>query len=549
MRKFILFSLFFNVLFSFSTFAQSNPAIESYLLGDFETAKILFEQSASKTPDISYYFLGEIENANKNINGARANYEKGIAADPSAKYSPIGMAKLNMKSDEKESTKTLERLYKKNKKEVFVVLEVAKAFYENGMVKEGDEVMEEALKNNGKSPWPYVYKGDRLVAMKKVGDAAGQYDQAIHFDPSCAVAYIKSAKVYKDANSTVAVDMLKNALANDPSNIIANKFLAELYFQNGFYPEAISSYEKYFTSGLKTAYDLRNFAASKYFSGDYEGALKAIQEAMANDPNNRVVNRLSMYSYHKLGRLEEAKAAGDKLFQLSSSTEEEANYLLDDYLIYGEVLKEGGKIDEAIAQFRKAIELDSTSHTMYKEIADTYAKNNRLEEAGDVYQEMIDASEQKELGDYLQMGVYYYQAAGSVAKSEDPAEKAKLEGYVKKANAAFSKVIELAPESYQGYYWRATTNTLLDPDLTKGLANTDYNKTIEILLEAAADGNGNKNRLVEAYRYFAIYYLYQFDATKKADDKDKSKTYAEKVLELNPEDATSKQILDHISKL
>jgi len=144
------------------------------------------------------------------------------------------------------------------------------------------------------------------------------------------------------------------------------------------------------------------------------------------------------------------------------------------------------------------------------------------------------------------MGSYYYRAAGTAAKSEDEAEKAKVAEYVAKADAAFSKVIELAPESYQGYYWRANANTLLDPDLSKGLANPYYEKMIEVI---TTDGSGqNQTQLVEGYRYLAIYYLYQFDANKKAEDKEKSKGYAEKVLELNPEDGTAKQIIEYVSQ-
>jgi hypothetical protein len=111
---------------------------------------------------------------------------------------------------------------------------------------------------------------------------------------------------------------------------------------------------------------------------------------------------------------------------------------------------------------------------------------------------------------------------------------------------AFGKVIELAPESYQGYYRRANANTLLDLDLSKGLANSDYQKMIEILVADSEDNN--QDRLVEAYRYFAIYYLYQYDASNSNDDKNQSIEYAKKVLELNPEDATATQIVEGLQQ-
>ena len=65
---------------------------------------------------------------------------------------------------------------------------------------------------------------------------------------------------------------------------------------------------------------------------------------------------------------------------------------------------------------------------------------------------------------------------------------------------------------------------------------------------ASNDDNNNQGRLIEAYRYFSIYYLYQFDANKQVDNKNKSKEYAEKVLQLKPNDDTSMKILEVLNQ-
>ncbi|MDR1742927.1 MAG: hypothetical protein LBR48_03795 [Dysgonamonadaceae bacterium] len=547
MKKLILLSSLFTALFSIAAEAQNTDlAVEYYWLGDLQTSKKLFEQSASQSPDISYYYLGEIATTNKNVDEARSNYQKGVSANPEAIYSKIGLLKLALKSDTKESTKGLNDIAKKSKKDAKVLVEVARAFYENGMVADGDRVLAEARKNDSKSAWPYILAGDRYLKMGKAGDASGQYDQAIHFDAKNTVAYIKSAQIYANTNSTVAINQLKEALAADPSNLIANKFLAEMYYKYGFYPQAIESYENYFKKGNKSVEDITNYGASFYFTDKYDNAIASLKEGLALEPNDRVLNRLLMYSYAKQGKFTEAQAVGEKLFQLSAiNGGDESKYLLDDYLIYANALKENGQQTKAVDLYRKAIELDKTNKKLYEELASALANDNKLAEAGDEIQRYIDNAETKEAADYLQMGIYYYRASSTVAKSADETEKAKLPAYAAKAIAAFSKAIELTPDSYQGYYWRANTNTLLDQDLTKGLANADYQKMIQ-LLEPNKDAN--KNRLMEAYRYFAIYYLYQYDANKSADEKAKASDYASKVLSISPDDETTKKIVEYLNQ-
>jgi len=547
MKMKYLFSSLLSFVICISAFAQNNRGVDYFSLGEMKLAKDVFEKSVRQTPDESYYYLGEIALKAGNTAEARANYDKGVASNPEAAYSAIGLAKLELKSNSKEADKALKDIIKKNKKNVPVLLEAAKAYFENGMQEDGEKALSEARKADKKSPLIYIFEGDMLEKQAKAGDAAAQYDQAINFDPNCVLAYIKGAKVYESINPATATSMLKKALEINPSYAIANKYLAELSYHTGFYSQAIDSYKAYFAGGDYTIDDLTRYAAALYFTDDYSGALTAIKDGLAKEPNHRVLNRLLMYTNSKLKNYDEALAAGDKFFGLPLGNDT-IKFLVEDYTTYADVLKEKGEIDRAITEYQKAIELDPTKITIYKDIASSLSREGKPVEAGDLYQKYIDLKkgEDIESSDYLQMGSYYYRAAGAAAKATDEAEKAKLPEYVSKADASFAKVIELAPESYQGYYWRANANTLLDPDLSKGLANPYYEKMIEII---TTDGNGqNQAQLTEGYRYLAIYHLYQFDANKKADDKAKAKEFAEKVLEINPEDGTAKQIVEYVSQ-
>jgi hypothetical protein len=88
-----------------------------------------------------------------------------------------------------------------------------------------------------------------------------------------------------------------------------------------------------------------------------------------------------------------------------------------------------------------------------------------------------------------------------------------------------------------GYLWEARTQSNLDPESEKGLAQPYYTKLIEMALKAPEK---NKGDLVEAYSYLGYYHLLKQELVA-------SKSYWKKVLELNPEDARAKEALKAIN--
>lgn len=561
--KYLLGSLL-SFMICISALAQNNRGVDYYSLGENKLAKETFTKSIAQNPDLSYYYLGEIALNEGKSDEARADYEKGISANPQSVYCAIGLAKLNYKSDPKELTKALKDIQKVAKKDIPVLLQIAKTYYEAGMPVDGEKMLNEVRKVDKKSPLIYIIEGDILAKANKIGDAATQYDQAINFDPNCVLAYIKGAKVYETINPSTSSALLKKALEIDPTYAIANKYLAELSYHTGYYPQAIESYRAYFAGGDYTIDDFIRYAGALYFNKDYAEAKKAIKEGFTKDPNNRILYRLLMYSNNDTKDYDAAAEAAEKFFSLPLETDT-TKYLVQDYTTYANILKEKGDLAKALDEYDKAIELDPEKVSIYKDIASTLSKEEKYMEAGDIYQKYVDiVGDKVENGDYLQMGSYYYRGASDLARSLAALKKAQASGntnlndsiakvdadlnkFVAKADTAFIKLMVMMPDSYLGYYWRANTNSLIDQDLTKGLASPFYNRMIEIITGSDNPADYQK-QLMEAYRYFAIYYLYKSDASKKAEDKNNAKMYAEKLLELSPDDSVGKQIIDYLNQ-
>jgi tetratricopeptide (TPR) repeat protein len=555
-KNYALIALFLFALIP-ATWGQVNKGLELFLLEDFDEAKKVFEQTATSQPDIAYYYLGEIELQKEKTEEAMAYYQKGISADEDAIFSQIGATKLSLQSNPDEFKKSMQSIAKKYRKNAPVLLTVAQAYRYNNMHKEASSALSSARSADKTYPYIYLFEGYWMEKQGNTGGAATQYEQAINFDPSCAVAYVKNSLAYSSVLPSAATNTLKTGLEANPGNELITKYLARNYYRTGFYDLAINEYSTLLQQGKLSPEDERNHAASLYFSDKFDEALTALTTILSKDPDHPVMNRLMMYTQSELENFDEAIKAGEHFFELRSD-EEEFKPLLTDFTILAEAYMSVGEIDQAIDTYWKAVKVNPEEVNLYKEVASTLARAGRTIDAAEFYQGYIDATQSTESADYLQLGIYHYQVAGQLARKASAAEKAveagepvetspallkdSLAQFVGNAVEAFGKVIELLPESYQGYYWRANANTLIDQDLSKGLANSDYQKMIEIL--SVSDDGDNQSRLVEAYRYFAIYYLYQYDSSNSNADKNQSVNYAKKVLELSPVDATATQIVE-----
>lgn len=542
-----LISTFLALAVSVSILAQSNPGVTLMKLGELELAKQHFTKQMNNNPAEAQYYLGEVAWENGNVEEAKKHYAAAAAADAESLLGQIGVAKSELKVNDKEAKKTLENIYKKNKKDIVVVLEVAKAFYDNGMVAEGDKAVEEAKKSDKSNPLIYILEGDRLLKAGKTGDAAMQYDQAIHFDGNNVLALIKGGKVYETINPSIAIEQFKKAMEIDPSNTLVNRYLAKVYSSSGRHPQAIAIYNEYFLKGNYNLEDIRYFATSLYFNKNYANAQEILEQGLKRDDKNFVFNRLMMYSQKELKKYEEGLETATKFFDLRAATD--SGYIDLDYVNYGELLSKNGKIDEALVAYKKAIELNPDNVNLFKDLASSMASNKLNAEAAEYMNHYIEAvGEDVDASDYYTLGRYYQSAGQTLQQDSLPEAQAQSVEMYKKADAAFEVVTERLPDNYLGYFMRGGANALLDPDMKQGLARPYYEKTIEII-KANDEVEQRKNIILTAFQYLAILNYYSYaDKNSDAEAKAKAIEYCEKYCELNPNNENINAILEDLTK-
>lgn len=537
-----------SLILSTSLFAQEkNQGVDMLRLGEYELAKQFFTDEMAQDKAKALYYLGEVEWEQGNLEAAKVKYNEALAADPESLYAQLGVAKANLKQDPKEAKKAIENVYKKNKKDIPLLIEAAKAFYDNEMEEEGNKAIAEARKANNKSPLIYTLLGDRELKRGKTGDAAMQYDQAINFDNSNVLALIKAGKVYENINANVATELLKKASEVDPNNRLVNRYLAKVYSQSGRYALANKIYADYFMSGSYNMEDIRYFSNALYFAKNYPEAREILNLGLEKDKDNFVFNRLLMYVEYELKDYAKGLEVADHFFKLRADKED--GYLEKDYVTHGNLLAESGRLDEAVVAFNKAIEKNPENVALYKELASKMSADKNYEIAADFQNKYIQSIPGGDVDatEYYQLGRFYQSAAAAIKVDSLVEDSLKRIDLFKKADGAFEVVTEKRPDNYLGYFMRAGVNSMLDPQIKDGLAKPYYEKTLE-LIQAAGEMEQRQSIVLTVYEYLAVYYFYDFIDNKNNESKQKAQEYCDLYTAINPEKESIRNLVEALNQ-
>ena len=420
-----------------------------------------------------------------------------------------------------------ELLKGKNKKNVSLLVAVGNAYLAHNCLEEAQTYADQALKTDPRAAGTYVLAGDVALARKKVGEACGYYEQAILFDADCSEAYYKYARAYIGVNPSLSVEMLAKLKTRHPEQADVDRELGNVYYQSGNYAKAKSAYEAFMQRGTPGIQDYERYAMLLYLNKDYTQSLQTARKGLTIEKHNHLLQRLQMYDLYETGAYKEGLEAADAFF----NGPEENDYVYLDFLYHGRLLLAEQQTEQALKCFEKALQADPQHEhpEIAKEISAVQEKLQRYPEAIRLYELYMDhKKEQAELSDLFLLGRLYYMAAGNIS-----AEENQKTTYLKKADEIFAQVSQKAPDNYLGYFWRARTNAMADPESTEGRAKPYYEAALA-LLEKKADAS--QSLLIECESYLGYYYFLQKDYAQ-------SQVYWKKILELDPENATARQAL------
>ena len=418
-----------------------------------------------------------------------------------------------------------ELLRGKNKRNTALLVDIGEAYLQEGKYDMASVYAQRAKEVDNKYADAYLLSGNVAMARKDVNQASSDYSQAIYFDEDCCEAYLKYAELYQGVNPQLSLDMLQRLQDKMPDDIRVQKQLGDIYYGMGEYGKAITAYNDFMDDGKPSPQDYARYATLLYLNKEYSQSLEETKEGLAVAPDNLILNRLAMYDNYELEAVDEGLEAARAFFALPDA--ENRVYL--DYVYYGRLLDAKEQYAEAIGQYQKALELNVQHPEIYKAMAETYEKVPDYPKAIAAFKKYMEAiREPSDAGDLFLYGQLNYFAAS------DPTALHNQALYLSEADSAFAEVADYTPDNYLGPFWRARTNSLLDPETTQGLAKPYYEAALN-LLERKPDAS--KSLLVECLSYLGYYYFVQ-------EDYPQSKTYWTRILTLDPENETALKALE-----
>ena len=509
--------------------------IEYFKVGKIDNAKELLDKNLNDPTTVkseAYCYLGHIEAAKGNTAGAKEYYNKGVAADANNAFNYIALGALDLKAGNADAAEDQFKMAQKvDKKNAAVYAAIARAYYEADPVayaKELGKNIEKARKTNKQDPTVYILEGDMKAAEKDYGGAAGQYELAFTFDPKNEEAYVKYANTYFHVNPQMATAKLEELLTKTPNSALAQRELAEKYYELDLGSQAAEQYGKYIQNPNHFKQDEIRYVQLLFFGGKYDQSFdlaKSIRAAMpAGDKDHFYMCRMQLYNKVALEQWAEAEAFGAELFGLNIPGTE---YTSKDFVDYATALKNVGKTAESVAEYEKAVAYNPNNIDLIRDLVDVYEQNENYAKAAEYYQKIVDSPECKANDLYL-MSTKYFNVA---ATTQDEALKASsLEGARKYAAMANEKV----PGNYRIVQQQAKVENLAG---NTAEAVKFYNATIAIL-DAKENAKGEyKDTYIGIYANLARIAF-------EADDKAGARDIYMKWLEVDPENAALREYVE-----
>ena len=404
MKVKILCSLLLGSALSLSAQQGFKDGVEYYRADQPEEAAIILNNTlndAGTDQSTAYYYLGQIALQMGDKAKAKADFDKGISLNPANGYNYVGLGALAL-ADGNPSA--------------------------------------DAKKAQKNAPSPFILEGDRL-AKTNVGDAAGMYEMAAQFDTKLEhpEAYVKYARTYFPVNPQYAIDKLNELLTAQPNSALAQRELAEKYYEDNQLTRAAQQYEKYIQNPNSFKKDKQRLVGLLFFAKRYPESYAMASELLNEDPTNFYMQRLQFYNKKALDEKEAAKAAAEKLF---ANPKAEINS--QDYIQFGELLQDMGQDTLGVEMYEKAVAVAPDKTSLHKDLSGAYSTAKMYDKAADTMAKYIDGEgENANPNDMLQLARRYQNLAISYMETDTVASNAAAQ----KALATINKVIERVPDN------------------------------------------------------------------------------------------------------
>ncbi|MEE1946753.1 hypothetical protein VRU48_16635 [Pedobacter sp. KR3-3] len=504
--------------------------------------------STQGTKGENFFNLGEVYLRTDDIDSARAVFTKGIAADAKYALNYVGLGHADLKSGNPTSAKTnFDKALQLGTKDYQTYLAIGRAYTDQAKPDYAAALPNlqkaEELDAKDKDAETFLALGDFYAMQTKNTEAYPMYLRALDINPTLNRAHVQIGRMYKMAFAYPEAEAeLKKATESDPNYGPAYRELAENEMRWALADpknapakraEALANMKKYLDLTDKSFESRLRYAQFLFYADDFATLEKEVANlhAEANNPKEFVVIRMRGYSAIENKNFEQGLKYMNELF---ARKQDESRIVGGDYLYLGKALAATGNDSLALVNVVKAVSMDSTKVDALAEIGKKLYDAKNYVKAADAYRTVVKSNSKSPsiAMNYFYLGLAdYYNYAYANQANKNPDRSILVE-----ADNAFAKVTELAPDYEISYLQRARVNKLLDAkdngETPKGLAVPYYEKYVELVTVTKPEkAAANAKSLVDAYNNLGAYAA--------PTDKEKAKEYFNKVLAIDPTNATA----------
>ncbi len=490
--------------------------IEYYKAGQHENARTILERTindASTDKALANYYLGQSYLAQGDKAKAVTFFKKGIEINPEQAFNYVGLGAVDLLNgaltQAEENFKTARKYAKKNAE---VSVNIARAYYNADAVKYAKEIeknLAQASKDSKNTePAIFILKGDMAYDQKNYGDAAMEYEQAINAAGDNTEGFVKFANSYFYVNPRLAIQRLEELLALQPNSALAQRELAEKYYEGKYWKKAAEQYGKYIQNPNHFPEDKARYSVLLYWGEDYEPSLNVANELLAQEPGNFLMQRMRFLNETALGRYQDAVRDAQSFFANNPN----GYFTTNDYVKYAEALTGIGEDSLAVVQYELAVKNAPENASLLKDLSDVYTKNKQFRKAAEAYDAYLQLQENPSVQDLYGISARYLNIAATATDDEER----QMAG--KRGLEYIDKVLERAQPNPAIYQRKARLYVAKNGNRPDADAIATYDKMLELLDADPANkqaGSSALNNYKEAYSFQMVYY------SAVAPDKDK----------------------------
>lgn len=511
-------------------------AVEYFRADQPEEAEIIINRTINDPAtdkSMANYFLGKIALQRENFENAKNFFEKGITVNPNNGYNYVGLGEIALnQGNESAANDFFKQASKLAKKDAVLLSEIARAYYNADATAYQDDI-QKYLKNARKAdkdcPAIYILEADMLAPVN-IGESAGYYEMAMSAQDGVNYpeAFVKYARTYFPVNPKYAIDGLKKLLELQPNSALAQRELAEKYYDNDQLTMAAEQYGKYIQNPNHFKRDEQRYVGLLYFGKKYDESNALAAKLLSEDPDNFYMKRMRMYNYAALEDYQNAFVEGEKFFNAKG------DFVANDYKTFGDIYIALGQDSIGIVQYEKALVIEPEKASLYKDISQVYTAAEIYDKAADAHEKFIELEPEHTTNDLMILARRYQNAA---ATSDTCSVEHDV--YADKAIKTIEIVYEKAPNNLQVLSARSRIYLIANNNEMNDEVEQQLVKILEILDADPANTTNRKQDYI-----FALNQLGKYNLSK---DREKAKAYYNRFLEINPENEALKAFVEKLN--